>query len=50
MKDLMAQLIDENKSGLARELARMNLTFKFLYSMVLENRFIKSFKFFIFKS
>ena len=28
--------IDENKAGLARELARMNLL-KFLYPMVLEN-------------
>ena len=35
-------VIDENKSGLARELARMNLTLKFLYAVVLENRFVKS--------
>ena len=33
--------IDENKKGLARELARMNLTLN-TYIMVLENRFIKS--------
>ena len=32
--------IDENKIGLARELARMNLTKYTL--MVLENRFVKS--------
>ena len=32
-------IIDEKKSGLARELARMNLNFKFIYSVVLENRF-----------
>ena len=32
--------IDENKKGLARELARMNLTFKYLHTMVLENRFL----------
>ena len=32
--------IDENKKGLARELARMNLTLN-TYTMVLENRFIK---------
>ena len=42
--------IDENKKGLARELARMNLTLKYLYSMVLENRFIKLNEFFKIKS
>ena len=41
--------IDENKAGLARELARMNLTLN-SYTMVLENRFIKFIKLFIFKS
>ena len=30
-------VVDENEPGLARELARMNLTLKFIYSMVLEN-------------
>ena len=41
--------IDESKAGLARELARMNLTLN-SYTMVLENGFIKFIKFFIFKS
>ena len=29
--------IDENKKGLARELARMNLTLNTIHSVVLEN-------------
>ena len=42
--------IDENKSGLARELAKNEFNLKFLHSMVLEDRFVKSFKFFILES
>ena len=41
--------IDENKKGLARELARMNLTLN-TYTMVLENRFTKFNEFFKIKS
>ena len=39
MKNMMDQTI-ENKKGLAREL-KNEFNFKYLYSMVLENRFIK---------
>ena len=35
-------VIDENKSGLARELARMNLTLNSYTQDLLENRFVKS--------
>ena len=47
MKDLMEILLTKKRQGLARELARMNLTLKLIYSMVLENRFIKFVKFFV---
>ena len=42
--------IDENKKGLARELARMNLTLNTYTQVVLENRFIKFDEFFKTKS
>ncbi len=50
MRDLMAQLLMKIKKGLARELARMNLTSKYLYPVVLENWFIKFNEFFKIKS
>ena len=42
--------IDENKVWLSKRTCKNEFNFKFLHSMVLENRFIKSFKLFIFKS
>jgi hypothetical protein len=46
---MMCSTINENKKGLARELARMNLTLN-NYPVVLENRFIESNEFFETKS
>ena len=42
--------IDENKFWLSKRTCKNEFNLKFLHSMVLEDRFVKSFKFFIFKS